>query len=189
LGLKDADGDGVLEDSEGHKIAFDILTNSENSQRVRTVAFIIKNLQDIGIKANSSTASLSAVTDMTQSTFNFDSIVLGWGAAVPSGPTNTKNVMLSSGLNHVCFASQVKPSTEWEARIDQLVHEIDTSLDADARKTKFAEIQRIWSEQLPEINLVAQKEAIAYKNKFGNLLPSPYPPRVTWNAEEIYIKR
>jgi peptide/nickel transport system substrate-binding protein len=190
IGLKDADGDGVLEDSEGHKVEFTINTNLENSQRVRTAAFIIKNLQDIGIKANSVPVNLiPTLTDMTQSNFNFDAIVLGWGAAVPPGPTNTKNIMLSSGLNHVCFASQTTPSTPWEAAIDRLVHEIDSSLDANVRKEKFAEIQRIWAEQLPEINLVAQKEALAYKNKFGNLLPSPYPPRVTWNAEEIYIKR
>jgi peptide/nickel transport system substrate-binding protein len=189
IGLKDSDGDGVLEDAEGHKVEFTIYTNVENSQRIRSMAFIVKNLQDIGIKANSVTTTLNTIVNMTQSTFNFEAIVLGWGAAVPPSPTNTKNIMLSSGLNHVCFASQIKPATEWEARIDQLVHEIDSSLDAEVRRQKYAEIQRIWSEQLPEINLVAQKEAIAYKNKFGNLLPSSYPPRVTWNAEEIYIKK
>ncbi|HKP86865.1 MAG TPA: ABC transporter substrate-binding protein [Blastocatellia bacterium] len=189
LGLKDTDGDGVLEDSEGHKISFSIYTNSENSQRIRSVAFIIKNLQDIGIQASSATTTLERLTEIQQSIFSFDAMVLGWGAAVPPGPTNTKNITLSSGLNHACFARQAKPSTAWEAQIDDLVHEVDATLDAEARKQKFAQVQRIWSEQLPEINLVAQKEAIAYKNKFGNLLPSPYPPRVTWNAEEIYIKK
>lgn len=189
IGLKDTDGDGVLEDADGHKISFTIHTNAENSQRVRSVAFIIRNLQDIGIQASAATTTLPTLVEMQQSRYSFDAMVLGWGAAVPSGPTNTKNITLSSGLNHACFASQTKPSTEWEARIDELVHEIDATLDVEVRKQKFAEVQRIWSEQLPEINLVAQKEAIAYKNIFGNLLPSPYPPRVTWNAEEIYIKK
>ena len=189
IGLKDTDGDGILEDPEGHRVEFTIHTNSENSQRVRTSVFIVRNLQDIGIKASADSVSLNTISDMMQSNFNFDAIVLGWGAGVPPGPINVKNVLLSSGLQHVCFANQAKPSTEWEAHVDQLVHEIDSSPDPAVRKQKYAEIQRIWSEQLPEINLVAQKEAIAYKNKFGNLLPTPLPPRGTWNVEEIYIKK
>lgn len=189
MGLKDTNGDGILEDAEGHALEFTIHTNSENSQRIRSVAFITRNLQDVGIKINSSPISLSALVQLQQSIFSFDGLLLGWGTAVPPGPTNTKNITLSSSLNHACFAGQTKPSTEWEARVDELVHEIDASLDMAVRKQKYAEIQRIWSEQLPEINLVAQKEAIAYKNIFGNLLPSPMPPRVTWNVEEIYIKQ
>lgn len=189
LGLKDTNGDGILEDAEGHPLEFTVHTNSENSQRIRTVAFITKNLQDVGIKINPASVPLSTLVNMQQATFNFDGLVLGWSAGVPPGPTNTKNITLSSGLNHACFASQPKPSTEWEARLDQLVHEIDSSLDPAIRKQKYGEIQRIWSEQLPEINLVSQKEAVAYKNIFGNLLPSPLPPRMTWNVEEIYIKK
>jgi hypothetical protein len=55
--------------------------------------------------------------------------------------------------------------------------------------TDLAQVQRIWSEYLPEINLVAPIEAVAYKAKFGNLRPSALPPRATWNAEEIYVKK
>lgn len=189
IGLKDSDGDGVLEDGEGHKIEFTINTNSENSQRVKTMAFITQNLQSIGIKANPAPIQLNSLVGLMQDSFNFDAIVLGWQTGVPPGLTNSKNIILSSGVNHTCFAKEAQPSTEWEARIDALAHEVEMSPDAAVRKQKYAEIQRLWSEQLPEINLVAQKEAIAYKNKFGNLLPSTLPPRITWNAEEIYIKK
>jgi peptide/nickel transport system substrate-binding protein len=189
VGLKDADGDGILEDGEGHKLELNVYVNSTNSQRVRTAAFITKNLQDIGIKLNTQAVTLSAVNDLITKFFNFDAIILGWQGGVPPGPTNNKNILLSSGLQHACFPSQPKPSTDWEARIDQLVHEIDTEPDAAVRKQKFAEVQRIWSEQLPEINLVVQRESVAFKKRFGNLLPSILAPRVSWNAEEIYIKQ
>jgi ABC-type transport system substrate-binding protein len=124
-----------------------------------------------------------------EQTFNFDALVLGWGSGVPPGPTNSKNILLSSGSQHACFAKQAKPSTEWEARVDQLVHEIESIPERAVQKQKYAEIQRIWSEQLPEINLVVQQEAVAYRNKFGNVIPSPMSPRATWNIEEIYIRR
>jgi len=63
------------------------------------------------------------------------------------------------------------------------------SLDQKDRYRLFAEVQRIWSENLPEINLVSPREAVAYKSKFGNIHASPLPPRATWHCEEIYIKK
>jgi peptide/nickel transport system substrate-binding protein len=189
IGLKDANGDGYLEDAEGHTVEFTILTNSDNSQRTKTQSFLIKNLQDVGLKATPTSVALPTVIDVTQSTFDFEAVLLGWGTPVPTGPSNSKNILISSGLNHVCFPNQTKPSTEWEAHVDELVHKLDITADPAERKRLYAEIQRIWSEQLPEINLVCQYEAIAYKNKFGNLRPSPMPPRITWNSEEIYIKK
>jgi peptide/nickel transport system substrate-binding protein len=100
-----------------------------------------------------------------------------------------KNVILSSGQQHVCFPNQVKPSSEWEARIDQIMQQIESSLDEAERHRLYAQVQRLWSEYLPEINLVAPREAVAYKAKFGNIHPVPLPPRATWNCEEIYLKK
>jgi peptide/nickel transport system substrate-binding protein len=189
VGLKDSDGDGILEDSEGHKLEINVYVNSTNSQRVATAAFLTKNLQDIGIKLNTQAVTLGAVNSLMTESFTFDALILGWQGGVPPGPTNSKNTLLSSGNTHACFPNQTKPSTEWEARVDQLMHEIDAEPDAAVRKQKFAEVQRIYSEQLPEINLIVQKEAVAFKKKFGNLLPSIHAPRVSWNAEEIYIRK
>jgi peptide/nickel transport system substrate-binding protein len=189
IGLKDTNGDGFLEDAEGHTIEITINTNTGNSQRENSAGFVAKNLQDIGIKAAAAPVALQVIAEKLQANFDFDAILLGWGSGVPPGPINSKNILLSSGLQHVCFPSQKRPSTEWEARVDDLVHKLSQSADQSERKRMYAEIQRIWSEQLPEINLLAQKEAVAYKSKFGNVRPSPMPPRLTWNIEEIYIKK
>jgi peptide/nickel transport system substrate-binding protein len=189
IGLKDSDGDGILEDGEGHKLEINVYVNSTNSQRVSTAAFLTKNLQDVGIRLNTQAVTLGAANDLMTRFFTFDALILGWQGGVPPGPANSKNTLLSSGNTHASFPNQTRPSTEWEARVDHLMQEIDAEPDAAVRKQKFAEVQRIYSEQLPEINLIVQKEAVAYKKKFGNLLPSIHAPRVSWNAEEIYIKR
>jgi ABC-type transport system substrate-binding protein len=128
------------------------------------------------------------VTNSIQSTFDFDAVILGWRAGTPPGPTNYKSILLSSGLQHVCFPNQSAPSTAWEARVDQLLYQTEASPDQPERRRLFAEIQRIWSEELPQIDLVAEQEAIAYKAKLGNVHPSPLPPRATWNIEEIYFR-
>ncbi|HWP44715.1 MAG TPA: ABC transporter substrate-binding protein, partial [Blastocatellia bacterium] len=188
IGLKDTNGDGFLEDAEGHTVEITINTNSGNSQRENSASLIAKYLQDVGIKARAVPVALQVIAEKAQSNYDFDAILLGWGSGVPPGPINSKNILLSSGLQHICFPSQKSPSSEWEARVDELVHRVSQSADQAERKRLYAEIQRIWSEQLPEINLVAQREAVAYKNKFGNMRPSPMLPRLTWNIEEIYIK-
>ncbi|MFY9556661.1 MAG: ABC transporter substrate-binding protein [Blastocatellia bacterium] len=189
VGLKDTNGDKFLEDSEGHTVEISIITNSSNSQRVETASFAAKSLQDVGIKASAVPIALGSLVDKMQSTFDFDAMVLGWQINPPPGPPNSKNIILSSGLQHVCFASQEQPSSEWEAQADKLMQEAETSPEQAQRHRAFAQVQRIWSEYLPEINLVAAREAVAYKNKFGNLHPVALPPRATWNCEEIYIKR
>jgi peptide/nickel transport system substrate-binding protein len=189
IGLKDTNGDGILEDSEGHTVEFNIVTNTSNSQRVDTTSFIARSLQDIGLKANSLPVAMGSLVDKMEKNFDFDAMVLGWQGPTPPGPANSKNVVLSSGQNHVCFANQEQPSSEWEMRADNLMHQIDASADHAERYRLFAEVQRIWSEYLPEINLVASLEAVASKNKFGNLHAVPLSPRVTWNCEEIYVKK
>jgi peptide/nickel transport system substrate-binding protein len=189
IGLKDANNDGILEDSQGHTVEVNLTTNAENSARVSTLSFVSKNLQDVGIKANPNPVPFNQMIDMIQARYNFEGLVFGWGAGVPSGPPNAKNILLSSGFNHVSFPNQRTPSTEWEARVDELLQLIERSLDRGEQKRLFAEAQRIWSEQLPEINLIAQLEGVAYRNKFGNLKPSSIAPRLTWNSEEIFVKQ
>lgn len=189
IGLKDSNGDGVLEDTEGHTVEFNVVTNAKNSQRVETASFICRGLKDIGLKANPVSVDFSVLIDNMQTNFAFDGMVLGWQPNPPPGPSGTKNIVLSSGQQHACWASQQEPSTEWEARADKLIQQIESSLDHGERHRMFAEIQRIWSEFLPEINLVAPREVVAFKNKFGNLHPVALPPRATWNCEEIYLKK
>jgi peptide/nickel transport system substrate-binding protein len=188
IGLKDTNGDGILEDTEGHPVEFTINTNNNNPLRVQTVAFLAQKFKDVGIKANSAPLLMNDVLEMLQSTFNFDAIALAFVGGVPPDPINSKNILLSSGLNHASFPLQKTPSTEWEAEIDDLVRKIEMTIDLEERKRMYARIQRIWSEQLPEIYLVSEKEAVAYRTKFANIQPSVMRPRLTWNVEEIYLK-
>jgi peptide/nickel transport system substrate-binding protein len=189
IGLRDKDGDGFLEDDQGYTVEINIMTNAENSQRVQMAAFIAENLKRVGIKSSVVPMAFNLVAQAMQSSYNFDAIVLGWVTGVPPGLINNKNVLLSSGQQHACFPRQQRPSTSWEAQIDELVQKMEGTIDEDERRRIYGQIQRIWSEQLPEIDLVAELEAIAYKDIFGNMKPAALPPRATWNCEEIYIKR
>jgi len=187
IGLKH-NSDGWFEDGEHHTVEIELITNASNAQRVETASFIAKSLQNIGLKANVASLAMGVLVDKIHSTYDFDAIVLGWQMNPPPGPSSKKNFVLSSGLVHICFPSQQQPSTDWEARVDSLILQAVSASKQSERFQHFAEVQKIWSEELPEINLVATFEAVAYKNHFGNLHPALLPPRVTWNSEEIYVK-
>ena len=187
LKLSDQNGDGILEDSEGHQISLSITTNTESAQRVGAANAIAKNLEAVGIKCSVDSRPINSVLDTMQSSHEFEGLLLSWQTGVPPGPTTSKNILLSSGLQHAWFPQQTSPSTEWETEIDRLLHKTVSSTDSAERRKLYADVQRIWSEQLPEIDLVAQREAVAYKNHIRNIAASPLPPRVTWNIEEIFF--
>ena len=188
IGLKDRNADGFLEDSEGNTVDFGILVNSNNSQRTDVASLVITNLKDVGLRARIEGVPFDQVLSRAEVRFDFDALLAGWQSGTPSGPINVKNILLSSGAQHYCFPQQSRPATDWEKRIDELVHQMDSAPDDAKRKDIYSEINRIWSEQLPEINLVAERFAIAYKSKFGNIRGSNLFAHVTWNCEEIYIK-
>src|SRR6185503_2123818 len=68
IGLKDSNGDGFLEETEGHTVEINLVTNASNSQRVETAAFVAKNLQEVGIKANAAPIAFPSLVDKMQST-------------------------------------------------------------------------------------------------------------------------
>lgn len=188
IGLSDTNGDGVLEDVEGHKIEITIIAFTGNAVRTETAQIVAASLKKVGVSAKIEPIPFNILLNRTENTFDFDVAVGAWQSGTPPTPINTKNILLSSGAQHVCFPKQKTPSTEWEAEIDRLVHQVVASPDAEERKRLYAEVDRIWSEQLPEINLVAEKYAVTYRTRFRNIRPSPLFAHMTWNCEEIYVR-
>ncbi len=186
-GFLDRDGDGILEDSEGNRVEFRLETNSENSTRVQMATFIRENLQKIGMKVNLRPVPFNQLVAALQDSHDWEAIILGWASGVPPDPAMSKNILLSSGRSHQWFPMQEKPSTEWEARIDALIRKNTQTLDFAERKKTYDEIQAIWAEVLPEIELVATNHFSAVRNCFGNLYPSVLRPHTYWNIEELYF--
>lgn len=188
IGLHDTNGDGVREDAEGHRVEIKVTAYSGNDQRLKIASFLGDNLKDVGISVVVDPVPFTVLLERTETTFDFDVVVAAWQSGTPPSPINTKNIILSSAAQHISFPKQKSPSTEWEAELDNLVHKLDASVDQAERKRIYGEINRIWSEQLPEINLLAEKHAVTYKSKFGNIRPSSLFAHLTWNCEEIFIK-
>jgi hypothetical protein len=86
------------------------------------------------------------------------------------------------------FVRQQKPATPQEAKIDELVDRMVTTLDLDGRKAIWKEIQTIWNEQAWAIWLPILNVKVPMSNRFGNAQPSIMAHRLIWNIDRVYVK-
>jgi len=188
LGWKDGDGDGIREDDQGRPIRFTLNTNAENNIRTLIGTLIQDQLRKAGIDLTFKPIDFNGLVTRLQDSHEWDMVLLGWGSGVPPDPSNSKNIHLSSGRLHAWYPGQPSPATPWEARVDQLVGQLDRELDDAKRKAYSDEIQVLVAENMPMLYLVAPNAYAMAKKEVGNLWPSVLRPSTTWNIQELYLK-
>jgi len=188
IGIQDRNGDGILEDAEGNKIEFALITNTGNTIREKMGVFLQEDLKKLGVQLNFQRLDFNVLVEKMNTTYEYDAalVVMGGNGV---DPVLNMNVLLSGGFTHVWFPRQNKPSTEWEARIDELMNLQLKTLDFAQRKKYFDEVQQILGEQLPMISIVAANAYAAVDNRLGNVKPSlAASMRITWNGEELFFR-
>jgi peptide/nickel transport system substrate-binding protein len=189
IGITDRNGDGVAEDAEGHPIRFSLTTNSNNSVRVNIGTLIKDFLSRIGMDVNFQPIDANTLITKLRSIRDFDAAVFGWQVGVPPDPIELKNALLPTADLYMAFPNQQVPSTDWEKELARLIGLCSSTLDLASRQRYYWDAMRIWSENLPEIDLVATKYFVGAKNRFGNFKPSPLANYTYWNIEEIFFKK
>jgi peptide/nickel transport system substrate-binding protein len=141
------------------------------------------------VQLNFQRLDFNVLVDKMNNTYDYEAALVVMGGS-GIDPVLNMNVLLSSGFTHVWFPRQEKPSTQWEARIDELMNLQLKTLEFAERKKYFDEVQQILGEQLPMISIVAAQAYAAVDTRLANLRPSLAASlRVTWNPEEIYFKK
>jgi peptide/nickel transport system substrate-binding protein len=188
-GLQDRNGDGTLEDAEGHAVEFVMNSNTGNAQREKCAAIIIEDLRKLGFKVNFQPLDFRALVEKINGTFEYECVLMGLGGGGVD-PASQLNVLKSGEYLHQWFPQQKTPATEWEARMDTLMDAQMRTLDFAARKKLFDEVQVILAEELPMIYTVAPFHFVAIRPDLANVRPSVLSPyRVTWNVDELYFKK
>jgi peptide/nickel transport system substrate-binding protein len=192
IGLKDSNGDGILELANGQPVRFNIITNVENDLRKGIATIVTSDLKKIGLDASFSPISFNTMLSRVDNKpepgkpyppFDWQAVVLGWTGGVE--PNNGKNIWMSAGNYHQWDPYQEKPHRDWEAKIDDLFRRGAQEMDETKRKAIYAEWQQIVGEEQPMIYTVVPDSIVALRNKYGNIKPSA-TGGVTWNVEEIY---
>ena len=185
MGFMDQDGDGVLEDPQGHKLEFNLYTNADNGERVDVASIIRSDLERVGMKVNLQLVEFNTLVAKLTSSYDWDAIVLGLTGTMD--PHFGQNVWRSSGQLHLWNPQQKTPATDWEKKVDGIFEAAGQEFDEARRKAYYDEYQKIVAEELPVIYTALGAQLTAVKNKFGNLKPAPFGG-VFHNLEEIYIK-
>ncbi len=185
IGLKDTNGDGILEfGGRGRALEIVLYTLQGGAAREKTAEIIRQDLTQVGIRLSVQALPPSELGRRLTETFDYESMLFG---VMPSDvvPDLLTDVWHSSGGNHFWFPGQAKPATSWEAQIDALTSKSELSLDPAVRLKSFLQIQEIWAQQLPTISTMAPNILAGWRNTVGNTSPAVLPPFLLWNAEEL----
>lgn len=182
LGLRDADGDGTLENARGETVGFSILTQAgHNRERVATV--IQEQLRQVGIAVEIVALDPGGLYTRWKAG-DYDAMYFGLQSS-STDPWLNAELWLSSGAYHFWNPEQTAPATEWEARIDALMREHAGTLDLARRQRAFAEVQRIFADELPLIYFVAPRLMLATSRRVVNATPAPQIPQLLWSADTL----
>jgi len=185
-GLSDRNGDGMLDDGKGATARFSILTQADHI-RGRVAAVLQEQLRQAGLTVDIVPVDQGALFQrFTQG--NYDSIYFGIQASA-TDPALNPGFWLSSGDFHFWNPGQKTPSTDWERKIDELMQVQATSPDLEVRQKAFADVQRIFVEELPGIYFVTPKVTLAVSARVANPQAAPQIPQLLWSAETLAVAR
>jgi peptide/nickel transport system substrate-binding protein len=184
IGLTDRNGDGMLEDGSGAPVRFSILTQGGHI-RAQTATVIQEHLRQAGIAVDVVPLDFPSIAQRWLSR-DYDSIYFGFQASAMD-PAMNLDYWLSSGSIHFWNPEQKIPATTWERRIDELMQQQIAAPTLDERQRLFAEVQKIFGENLPGIYFIAPKVSIATNSRVAGAVPALLDPKILWNPDTLNV--
>ncbi len=164
-GWRDSDGDGIL-DREGEPLAFTILTNQGNDQRIKSGEIIQRRLKEVGIDVKLRVIEWAVFLKNFVDPGNFDVIILGW--TIPPDP-DSYDVWHSSKtrpreLNFIGFRN---------AEVDALLEKGRRTLDQEQRQKIYWRFQEILAEEQPYTFLYVPDALPVVSSRVRGIEPAP----------------
>ena len=150
-GFKDRNGDGVLEDSQGHPVEFVMLTNADNPERVQLAQMIREDWSRLGMKVHLLTLDFNTLVARLVVQRDWDAVVIGLTGS--PDPHFGSNVWKTGGSLHFWEDPQAPPSPS-QRRVDEIYGVASGLMDRSARKKLYEEWQEIAARELPHLYTV-----------------------------------
>ena len=186
MGLRDGDGDGVLEAPGGGPAGFTLLTQKGNTLRERGAVFIQEELHKIGLDVAVVTLEQPAVIDRLMKG-EYEAIYFG-PQILDTDPAANLDFWLSSGAFHLWNPAQEEPATPWERQIDALMRQQLAARDLAERRRLFGDVQRVFADQAPAIYFVAPRMHVAVSPRVSGARPALLQPSILWNADQLAVR-
>jgi peptide/nickel transport system substrate-binding protein len=185
IGLRDGNGDGILDDGANRPVRLSILLRQGSSIRERTAALLQDQWKAVGVGVDIVGLDFGAVFQRWQR-HDYDTIFHGFDASA-TDPALSLDFWLSSGSMHFWNPAQPKPASDWERRIDELMRKQASIPSLEERQRLFADVQQIFGEELPALYFVVPKLTFAASARVRNLRPAPQNPHFLWSADTIAV--
>ncbi len=179
------DREGNLTGPAGEPVRFSIMTSAENPLRTQIAVILQSDLARLGMDVRIVPLEFHSVVDRVFKTHDYDACVLGLVSG-DADPNPEMNVWLSSGSMHLWNLGEHHPETPWEAEIDRLMRKQATTLDFQARKRLYDQVQLLVEEKLPLICIVSPDILVGAKNGLGNFNPAVLCDHALWNAGQLF---
>lgn len=181
---------GILYDSDGNKVEFDLYTNAGVLEREALGVMIKQDLEDLGMKVNFKPIEFNTLVNKLSNTNDWDMAIMGLTGS-PLEPNDGKNVWKSTGPLHLFNQRpqnyKVDDRLEWEKELDEIFELGAQKLTFEERKPVYDRYQTIIYNQKPIIYLYSPIRIAAIRKKFKNVFPTPLSGLV-YNLDELYIE-
>lgn len=181
-----------LEDAEGNRVRFTLLTNAGNKIREAMGSQIKQDLSKIGIQVDFTPLAWNTFLDKLSNTLDWEVSMLGLTGGLE--PNDGANVWSPEGGLHM-FNQKPQPGQKpiegwevspWEKKIHELYIQGAQEFDEENVKRIYWQTQRLTQENLPFIYLVNSYSLAAIRNRFQGIqhsaLGGPF-----WNIHKIKI--
>ena len=163
----------VLTDPCGNVVSFSLLVSGGNAAQLTLADCIRTDCAALGIRITIDTLEYAEIiSKLSVGPYAWDAALLSFSGSMD--PWTLRTIWHSRGAFHLWYPDQHAPLPPWQASIDS-IFDVAGCQSSDAQKTiLYDRWQRIASEELPFIFLVAPERILAISNKVKNICPSVY---------------
>lgn len=176
---------GVLEDRADQPVRFALFTQKGNTALERGAAAIRESLQPLGIRVDVVALEVGALIARFAAG-DYDAVYFRL-LTTDTDPALSLDFWLSSGSAHVWHPSQRRPSTPWEAQIDELMTEMAAEANMERRRALFDEVQAIMGRELPVLCFAFPRVWVAMNTRIIGATPVATRPPILWNPAVIAV--
>jgi peptide/nickel transport system substrate-binding protein len=176
-GWTDNDGDGIVE-KEGRPLAFTVITNQGNDQRIKTGEILQHAYRQIGVDMQLQVQEWRTFLENTLYPRNFEAFILGWALTPEPDPYDIwhSSKQKPREFNIIGFESPAA---------DALMEQARRTFDQTRRKALLDKFQEILHEEQPTILLYAPYNLLAVHRRFKGIEPAP--AGISYNFEKWYV--
>jgi ABC-type transport system substrate-binding protein len=183
LGLRDRNGDGLLDDAARRTLRFTLLIRRDVAASARAAKFLADTLKGVGVQMDVTPLAADALAARRQKG-SYDAIYDRIGMR-DTDPAMNLDFWLSSGAAHPWNPARTAPPADWERQLDELILKNAGTFDRIERLQAFVDAQKMYLQHMPAIFFGTPHVRITTSMRVLNATPSPLRPHLLWNAESL----